>query len=115
MKQLYLYSFLFILSFSVKAQQTNADTLLIKDINIVSNRLQNFVTGNRIEKIEDLTKETFQNSSLAELFANSSGIAIKSYGVSGLSSASIRGTNTNHIAVLWNGFNIQDPLTASLG
>ncbi|RLD73839.1 MAG: hypothetical protein DRJ10_17415, partial [Bacteroidetes bacterium] len=96
-------------------QVTISDTLHINDVNIVSNRLQNFVTGNRLEEVDSLNKELFQNKDLAELLSNSSTIAIKSYGVSGLGSASIRGTNTNHIAVLWNGFNIQDPLTAGLG
>ncbi len=115
MRQLFAFSFLVIFGFVLKAQQNYADTLPIKEITIVSNRLPNFVVGNRLESIDSLNKEIFENENLADILENTSSISIKSYGVSGIASASVRGTNANHIAVLWNGFNIQDALTAGLG
>lgn len=48
--------------------------------------------------------------SLADLLSQNSNVLIKSYGLSGLSTVSLRGGNANHTAVLWNGFNLQDPL-----
>ena len=115
MRQLFVFCSIFLFGFYLKAQQNNADTLLIKEINIVSNRLPNFVMGNRLETVDSLSKESFENENLADILENTSSISIKSYGVSGIVSASVRGTNANHIAVLWNGFNIQDALTAGLG
>ena len=109
-----MYICISFISFSAKSQLNFSNYVLIKDIDIVSNRLSNFVTGNRIEKIDSLSKDAFNNDNLSEILENISTISIKSYGVSGIASASIRGTNSNQIAVLWNGFNIQDPLTAGL-
>ncbi len=115
MRQLLTYSILLLLSFYAKAQSDSDSIRLIKDVNIVSNRLPNFVAGKRIENIDSISKKVFKNENLADILEYTSGISIKTYGVSGIASASIRGTNSNHIAVLWNGFNIQDPLTSGLG
>ena len=115
MKHLFVFIFFIILGFNVKAQPYITDTLQIKSVNVVSNRLQNFVSGNRVEHIGSLDKIVFRNDMLATILENTTSIAIRTYGASGIASASIRGTNSNHIAVLWNGFSIQDPLTSGLG
>jgi len=54
------------------------------------------------------------NLSAAEILNRMSSVYIKSYGGSGLASSSFRGGSANHTAILWNGFNIQSPVTGMI-
>lgn len=89
-------------------------TVLLNEINVQNSRLNSYATG---DKVEDLTKTSIENltySSLSELLSKYSGINIRSYGLGGLSTASIRGTGSNHSSVLWEGLNLQSPMNGSL-
>ena len=77
---------------------------------VVSEKLDRMFSEINTHKLDSDILEINSISSLSILLSKNSGVTVKSYGVSGLSSVSMRGGNSNHTAVLWNGFNLQDPL-----
>lgn len=94
------------------AQQQVADTLNIDGITIHATpaRYAQYFTGNRISTITPRTIAQLPTASLADLLQQCSMANIQSLGFNGTSSINMRGTNSNHTAIVWNGFNIQNPL-----
>ncbi len=94
----------------VFAQRTEGGaTHLLKEVT-VSSRLDNFATGTKIIEIDSLLILQHGNNSLADLLSAQSQVFVKSYGIAGLSTPSIRGTNSSQTAILWNGFNLSSPM-----
>lgn len=88
------------------------DTIFaIEDIFIVNSEKDSRI-GSRITKIESFILDQNRTKSLAELLNNNSTINIKSMGQGALSTASFRGTASNHTQVMWNGVSIN---SASIG
>jgi len=85
--------------------------IVLKQVEIRASRILEKQSSTRsTQKIDTFTLKTYSTNSINELLSKSTNITINQYGASGLSSVSMRGGNANHTAVLWNGFNIQDPL-----
>lgn len=99
---------IFSFSFACRAQ-TDSNAILIGEVNIVS-RIEQLSSKNNIQKIDSLILQNYESESLAVLLSQNAHVSIMQYGVSGLSSLSVRGGNANHTAVIWNGFNLQDVL-----
>jgi len=113
-KQLYLFVLLLSLSFPIMAEGLKDTTIFLNEVNINSNITHNFSSGNKIQSLPKRTIEAYQNSNLLNILSDHSMVNIKSYGVSGLSNISLRGSQTNQTAVVWNGINLQDPLNGSV-
>ncbi|MBN1650729.1 MAG: TonB-dependent receptor [Bacteroidales bacterium] len=92
------------------AQDSFDTTIFLNEISINTYRFEQFSEGSKRQKIDSLSKSNYANSSVAEALNNLSNIYLKSYGVSGNTSISLRGTSASHTAILWNGINLQDPL-----
>jgi iron complex outermembrane receptor protein len=92
--------------FGAKAQ-TTADSLA--PVTVSATRFTQFTTGTKTAAIDSITSVTFQTQTLAELLASQSQVFIKSYG-QGIASASFRGSSAEQTAVLWKGFNLQNPM-----
>ena len=76
---------------------------------VTSQRLNRFAIGqNRID-FDSFTLKTVQNQNLADFLQNNTPLSIKAYGT-GLATVSTRGTGSSHTAIVWNGFNLQNPL-----
>lgn len=105
-------SFLFIAS-GLFAEGLPDTTIFLHEVSINSNIVQNFSAGNKIQKLPAKIVRTYKSSSLREILSDHSMVNIKSYGVSGISNISLRGSQTNQTAILWNGINLQDPLNGS--
>lgn len=86
------------------------DTIALDEVEIVANRLANFTTGAKVQKITSSDLISYNTSSLSDLLSEITPISIKSYGITGLSNVSLRGMSSNHTAVLWNGFNLQNSM-----
>ncbi len=101
---------LLILSFGAKAQQQ--DTVInLTQVEVKAKRILERQTKNQsTQQIKKAELKKYSTKDLAALLSTNANITINQYGASGLSSVSMRGGNANHTAVLWNGFNIQDPL-----
>lgn len=94
--------------------QEDTTVLVLDEVNIEGARLDKFTIGEKVEKVSPVHLEETEYSNLSELLASFSGANIRSYGVSGLSTPSVRGTGSNHTAVFWEGVNLQSPTNGSL-
>ena len=108
---------LFLISYSLKIDAAcyavsgndSIKNVILGEVSVVS-RLEKLTSGNSVVKIDSAVMQNITGEDLSELLSKHANVNIKSYGVSGISSLSIRGAGTSHTAVVWNGFNLQDQL-----
>jgi vitamin B12 transporter len=93
---------------SVLAQSV-FDSLSLQSVTVESTRFSQFNTGSKAATPDSVLTIPYRTQSLADLLASQSQVFIKSYG-SGLATASFRGSSAAQTAVLWKGFNIQNPM-----
>ncbi|MEZ4774744.1 MAG: TonB-dependent receptor plug domain-containing protein [Bacteroidia bacterium] len=107
-----IYSLSLILWFfsSELPAQTDSVFAHISPINISAERQDLLSSGLKQFSPDSSLQSYFRNASLGDLLAAQSGIFIKSYSPGGVSSPSFRGTGSGHTAVLWQGFNLQNPM-----
>jgi iron complex outermembrane receptor protein len=96
-----------LLSFVALAQQN--DSLLLQEVTVTSSRFEQFNTGIKTQTIDSVSSIAYQTQSLSDLLGANSQVFIKSYGP-GLATSSFRGAGATHTAVLWKGFNLQNPM-----
>ena len=100
---------------TVIAQKSSADSVkLLQGVFVTTDRYNNFALGTKIEPIDSLSLVIFKHQSLADLIGSQSQLFIKSFGPGSLASSSFRGAGAEHTAVLWNGFNIQNPMNGQV-
>ncbi len=110
---IFYFSIFFIstISLSILAQQSITDTTFqLKEIVVTANRLQNFSSGTKIQKIDSANFSQYKSGNLTNLLENESPLFIRSYGLGSLAVSSFRGGSANHTAILWNGFNLNNPM-----
>jgi vitamin B12 transporter len=91
----------------VSFAQTWDTTFLLKEVEIVDNRLSDYSVGQKTEKISGKEMQQFETENLGDLLNTQSGLFIKTYGSGSLATPSFRGTSASHTAILWNGINLQ--------
>jgi iron complex outermembrane receptor protein len=96
----------------LQAQKSLPDTIRMDEVRVYGNLRENHAIGATIYKLDSIKLRNFQNRSAAELLAMGS-VNLKSYGIGGLSSLSMRGGNSSQAIVVWNGVNIQNPMNGS--
>jgi len=100
-----------LLSINSTIAQSNkflSDTVKLESFNITASRTDlpaSFVSM----RFDSTQKATYDNQSLSDLLSDNSGLYLKEYGVSGLSSISFRGTGANHSKIFWNGISLNSP------
>ncbi|MBC7384462.1 MAG: TonB-dependent receptor plug domain-containing protein [Bacteroidia bacterium] len=77
-------------------------------------RYTSFLTGSKLEFINQQLLDQNNQNSLAQLLSDHSQLFVKSYGPSNLASPGFRGSNANHTPVLWNGFNLQSAMNGQV-
>lgn len=92
------------------AQNSYDTSVLLHEISINSYRFEHFSEGSKHQKIDSSSKANHVASTVAEALNSLTTLYLKSYGISGNTSISLRGTSSAHTAILWNGINLQDPL-----
>ncbi len=92
----------------------HADTIMLKGIEVEASRLTDFTPKSSTTSLDSITLQTFKGGSLSEVMGRVAGINIKSYGFGGISNFSIGGAYGNQSPVIWNGFNLQDPLNGAV-
>ncbi|MDA3906440.1 MAG: TonB-dependent receptor [Bacteroidales bacterium] len=106
-----LVSLLFFLFAIAAIAQDSFDTsILLNEISINTYRFDQFSDGSKQQKIDSSSKANHFASNVAEALNSLTSLHLKSYGISGNTSISLRGTSSAHTAILWNGINLQDPL-----
>jgi vitamin B12 transporter len=106
---------IFFLCLASKSIAQKDSVHVIKQFEIVSEiRVIYHNQGLKTEKLDSTFLANSLNLSTAEVLNRMSSVYIKSYGGAGLASSSFRGGSANHTAVLWNGFNLQSPVTGMI-
>jgi vitamin B12 transporter len=98
------------LPFTFFAQSKDTSSVALNEIVISGTRSEKFSAGKKLQKIDSLTKENFNLMNLSDLLSFNTPVFMKNYGPGNLSTSSFRGGNASQTAVLWNGFNIQNPM-----
>ncbi|MBL0102430.1 MAG: TonB-dependent receptor [Bacteroidetes bacterium] len=101
-----IYSFLTLCS-----PDTN---VVLKTVEISGDRFEVMTGGRIIEQSDSITKSAMYHSSLDHLLEFNSSMYVKNYGPGTLSSLTMRGGSSYHTAVLWNGFQITNPMNGQL-
>lgn len=93
------------------AQKTTVDTIkALKTVEVSAPLVRALSTGNRIQVFDSTLLKRYVASNLGELLTAESDVYVKSYGLGTLATTSIRGGGSNHTIILWNGFNLQNPM-----
>ena len=86
----------------------------LREVQITDRRLNRFAGGDKIVPLHARAIGPVDYANLSELLTTYSGLNVRSYGPSGLATASLRGTGSNHTAVFWEGINLQSSMNGSL-
>ncbi|MFD2524025.1 TonB-dependent receptor plug domain-containing protein [Emticicia soli] len=70
-----------------------------------------FMAGLKIQSIDSVTLQQAKFQTLADFLSFQAPVNFRPYGNGQLTSIGLRGTSSNHTAVLWNGININSPST----
>jgi len=97
------------ISLGIQAQ-TRDSIAHIPEVEIIESRFEDFQTGFKKTTIDSAIILQSNAQSLADLLSFNTPIHIKNYGPANIATASFRGTGAQHTAILWNGFNIQQPM-----
>ncbi len=110
MVSFYKYVLLLIASFTpiICEAQYSLDTLLLNEIVVVEKVDYAKVPGQSSQDLSEIKDKSSPIQNLGEALEQNTSISIRSYGLSGISSASVRGAGASHTGVVWNGINIQN-------
>lgn len=99
---------LFFLVLKISAQ--HYDTIQSLDgIEIKADRISFFSAGLKIVKIDSISLSIRQGENIATLLSELTPVFLRSYGPGGVSTLSVRGTNSSQSGVFWNGINLTQP------
>lgn len=101
---------LFIIALPAYSQIKDSMPIHLTEVIITGTSSKQFKTAKKTQLLDSLTKNNFNSTNLADLLSVNTPVFIKNYGPANLSSASLRGGNASQSPVLWNGFNIQNPM-----
>ncbi|MBC5774129.1 TonB-dependent receptor [Pontibacter sp. KCTC 32443] len=91
------------------AAQQDTSQYQLQSVEVFGKPAEVFAVGSHVTTLDSTYLQTYHSSSLADALQARTPVYFKSYGVSGLSSVTFRGTNASQTAVLWNGLNIGLP------
>lgn len=93
----------------VACAQAPTDSLSLHSVTVTATRFVQFNTGSKMVSPDSVLAASFATQNLSDLLASQSQVFIKSYG-QGIATASFRGSSAEQTAVLWKGFNLQNPM-----
>lgn len=106
---------LFIYGQLVLGQTSITDTIIeLANVEVNSQRMDHFDNEMSVETFDSLLLQSYNSKSLGDVLTASSGVSIRSYGVSGLASMSMRGGTSGQSTVIWNDLNLQNPMNAGV-
>jgi len=111
-KTTYLF-FLLLWAVNAEAQQIVDTTLVIKEVEIQSNRIPETQPGLNLNQI-DVSKPQQAAFTTADILQRNSAGFIKQYSPGALATPSLRGTGAAHTATIWNGLNLQNGMNGQL-
>lgn len=109
----YLAGILFVFGFGFVHAQTDT-SILLQAIEIQDQLSSSDKFSNAPQDLLEESMGVDQLKSLAELISNGSGVYVKSYGPSSISSISSRGSGASQNLVLWNDIPLNNPMIGQL-
>lgn len=94
---------------SLAASQTDT-TLTTVEVEVSASRISRKSPGSFIRVLQKQALEQHQSGDLTGLLSGEAGLFFKTYGQGSLSTSSLRGGGASHTSILWNGFNLQNPM-----
>ncbi|WP_461488509.1 TonB-dependent receptor plug domain-containing protein [Pontibacter sp. HJ8] len=93
------------------AAMAQQDTTLyhLRTVEVFGKPAEVFAAGSRVSTLDSSFLRTYTSGSLADVLQARTPLFLKTYGASGISTPTFRGTSASHTAVLWNGLNIGLP------
>jgi iron complex outermembrane receptor protein len=104
----FMLLFGFLLSFPVKSQTDT--TLLLKQVEVKASKITQKSPGSFIQTLRKELLAIHPSGSLNQLLSGGAGLFFRTYGQGSLATSTVRGGGANHTAILWNGFNLQNPM-----
>lgn len=105
-----MLTLLFIIVTAGISQTKDTGSVNLNEVVISSAQNKHLNTVKKTQLIDTLTKNNFNLQSVSDLLSVNTPVFIKNYGPANLSSAGLRGGNASQTPILWNGFNIQNPM-----
>ena len=106
-------AFVFLISLQTFAQEDACNPFQLKDVTIYGSRLKESDAGLYTVTFDSLLYVQSAGDNFSELIRKIGAGQIRSYGPSGLSTPSFRGTRGSQTLILWNGIALNDPLNGS--
>lgn len=72
---------------------------------------ERFGAGLKLQRIDSAALQQFRFQNLSDLLLLQTPLTFKNYGGGQISTVSFRGTSPNHTALVWNGVNVNQPMT----
>ena len=102
----------YILMYSILLSQSkHLTTYHLDEVTVIHRHLKKLEIGLKKNNVDSFLIDHAHGLSLSELFRMGGFNQIRSYGTHGVSTPSFRGTAGSHTAILWNGINLQSPLS----
>ena len=105
---------LFLWSFLSLAQEQDSlkvkETALLNEVLLTSSKLNLWAVGSSVVSLDSALKQN-AHTELSQLLSSSSHIRIRSYGLGGMASSSIRGAGASHTLLQWNGVALNQSTT----
>ena len=106
-----------LLYFGVLSAQEKTDSIAqkyqLQQVSITATRMSWFPASDiQTFDAKEINMRSAEN--ISELLSDYANVNIRSYGYTGLSNLSMRGAGSSHTALLWNGFNLQDPMNGGV-
>ncbi len=99
-------------SFPVFSQHfLTEDTIVIKEVVIRRKFPPSVLTGYNKTILAPELLNNYRQVNLAEVISENSLIFVKSYGMGGSATTSIRGSGASHTQIMWNEINLNNPMT----
>lgn len=100
----------FLLSSGYAYAQTDS-TRMLDEVLVKSFAPTRFMAGLKIQSIDSASLQQAKFQTLADFLSFHAPVNFRPYGSGQLTTIGLRGTSSNHTAVLWNGININSPST----
>ncbi|MEM1008796.1 MAG: TonB-dependent receptor, partial [Myxococcota bacterium] len=96
--------------------QDSRDTTKAKTLQevLITAKREAIMSGAKLQPIDSATLELYPTDNLFGILSRESFAYIRTYGPSGLSTPTFRGTGGSQTAILWNGVNLQSPMNGSV-
>ncbi len=107
-----IVNILFVVLFSNLCFSQELDTIQVSVVDIYSDRYSPLFMQSYA--VDSVTMIRYQRSNLGEMLGMMSDLMLRSYGPGGIALISFRGASPSHTRVIWNGQNLNSPLTGQV-